>query len=226
MTIVVLAVSAVAAYFLMGHYEKMIDPMRNKLREAINQHKQPSILYCFLMGIEKEKSEKYFNLKTHLLKIDGAPTNVCVNQLLKICEMINDPVTFNKCHKLVNRVRFYHKVKTAWCTVEAYSKENAEHESMLMSLWNTLKPNEELDNRLSRKWIDIGFQGQDPATDFRGSGLLGLKQLVSLCIDQRHSKKALEMYAASQVLEQWFFFAVTGINITQRLLNSLNDSKN
>lgn len=33
------------------------------------------------------------------------------------------------------------------------------------------------------------------------------------------------MYRASQVQESWFFFCVTGINITQKLLNSLNDSK-
>ena len=33
------------------------------------------------------------------------------------------------------------------------------------------------------------------------------------------------MYKASQVEDQWFFFAVTGINITQKLLNSLNNSK-
>ena len=33
------------------------------------------------------------------------------------------------------------------------------------------------------------------------------------------------MYQESVVQEQWFFFAVTGINITQKLLNSLNNSK-
>jgi len=33
------------------------------------------------------------------------------------------------------------------------------------------------------------------------------------------------MYQASTKEEQWFFFAVTGINITQKLLNSLNDAK-
>jgi len=31
--------------------------------------------------------------------------------------------------------------------------------------------------RLSEKWIDIGFQGVDPVTDFRGSGILGLENL-------------------------------------------------
>ena len=85
---------------------------------------------------------------------------------------------------------------------------------MLMDLWKTLKPNEELTDRLSKQWIDIGFQGQDPATDFRGSGLLGLKMLHTLCTDTRYRSKALQMYEASTVKEQWFFFAVTGINIT------------
>ena len=84
-------------------------------------------------------------------------------------------MTFNRTYKLVNRIRFYHKVKVAWTTVENYSKENTDHEAMLMQLWGTLKPQEELGERISKKWIDVGFQGNDPATDFRGSGLLGLK---------------------------------------------------
>ena len=97
-------------------------------------------------------------MKTHLLNVaTGPPTNVCVNQLLRISGIDNTPVNFNRCFTLLNRIRFYHKVKQAWCSVEKFSKENEEHEKMLMSLWNTLKPNEALDDRLSRKWIDIGF---------------------------------------------------------------------
>lgn len=65
----------------------------------------------------------------------------------------------------------------------------------------------------------------DPATDFRGSGFLGFMQLLNMCTSPESKDKALEMYKASTVKEQWFFFAVTGINITQKLLNSLNNSK-
>ena len=65
---------------------------------------------------------------------------------------------------------------------------------MLMTLWSTLKPNETLDARLSKQWIDIGFQGMDPVTDFRGSGLLGLKQLSKLCTHTKTKSKALSMY--------------------------------
>ena len=136
-------------------------------------------------------------MRTHLLKIDGAPTQVCVNQLLKICDLVNDPVTFNRCYKLVNRIRFYHKVKLAWTTFGEYSKENADHEAMLMGLWTTLRPQEKLENRLSKQWIDIGFQGMDPATDFRGAGLLGLSQLSSLVTDAKYREKGLAMYAES-----------------------------
>lgn len=46
-----------------------------------------------------------------------------------------------------------------------------------MELWKNLKPDTDLGERLTEKWIDIGFQAKDPATDFRGAGLLGLELL-------------------------------------------------
>jgi len=36
----------------------------------------------------------------------------------------------------------------------------------------------QLTSRVSDQWTDLGFQGHDPATDFRGMGLLGLQQLM------------------------------------------------
>ena len=85
-------------------------------------------------------------MKTHLLNVtSGPPINVCVNQLLKISGIDNTPVSFNRCHSLLNRIRFYHKVKQSWCTVEKFDKKNEKHEAMLMTLWNTLKPDEALD---------------------------------------------------------------------------------
>lgn len=43
----------------------------------------------------------------------------------------------------------------------------------LVQLWNLAT-----DSRSSRDWGVMGFQGKDPATDFRGAGVLGLHQLV------------------------------------------------
>jgi hypothetical protein len=39
----------------------------------------------------------------------------------------------------------------------------------------------QIKDRISNEWQEIGFQGSDPATDFRGAGYLGLKQLLSIC---------------------------------------------
>lgn len=47
-----------------------------------------------------------------------------------------------------------------------------------LKLWAYLMPDTELEARLTRQWGDIGFQGNDPASDFRGMGMQGLDDLV------------------------------------------------
>jgi hypothetical protein len=48
---------------------------------------------------------------------------------------------------------------------------------MLLQVWDCLRPNRKIKARKSVEWIEIGFQADDPATDFRGAGLLGLINL-------------------------------------------------
>lgn len=45
-------------------------------------------------------------------------------------------------------------------------------------LWKELRPDSPLSGRISKQWCEIGFQGNDPKTDFRGMGLLGLHNLL------------------------------------------------
>ena len=51
---------------------------------------------------------------------------------------------------------------------------------MLLEIWKNLKPEEKLTHRISDQWISVGFQANDPATDFRGAGFLGLVNLNRL----------------------------------------------
>lgn len=51
-----------------------------------------------------------------------------------------------------------------------YDSENIEHEKKLLYLWEQLMPDEKLTARVTKQWQDIGFQGDDPKTDFRGMG--------------------------------------------------------
>lgn len=48
----------------------------------------------------------------------------------------------------------------------------------VLQLWKELRPDTPLTGRISKQWCEIGFQGSDPKTDFRGMGLLGLHNLL------------------------------------------------
>ncbi|XP_070305829.1 ELMO domain-containing protein 1-like [Salvelinus sp. IW2-2015] len=122
---------------------------------------------------------------------------------------------------------------------EPYDFENPDHEEMLMKLWKTLRPDSSLTGRISKQWCEIGFQGNDPKTDFRGMGLLGLHNLLNnvkghrdnpvqcwfmfpLCFIflyhryfAEHDKAtALQVLYDSLQPKHRYSFAIVGINIT------------
>uniref|UniRef100_A0A8C7H2D6 ELMO/CED-12 domain containing 1 n=1 Tax=Oncorhynchus kisutch TaxID=8019 RepID=A0A8C7H2D6_ONCKI len=86
---------------------------------------------------------------------------------------------------------------------EPYDCENPDHEEMLMKLWKTLRPDSPLTGRISKQWCEIGFQGNDPKTDFRGMGLLGLHNLLYFA---EHDKAtALQvLHDSLQPKHRWF----------------------
>ncbi|CAJ0958587.1 unnamed protein product [Ranitomeya imitator] len=61
---------------------------------------------------------------------------------------------------------------------QPYDADNPQHEQQLLELWDLLMPHEKLKSRITKQWGDIGFQGDDPKTDFRGMGFLGLANLL------------------------------------------------
>jgi len=94
----------------------------------------------------------------------------------------------------------------------AYDSNNQEHEDKLMELWRLLKGDEVLTSRKSEQWQTIGFQGLDPATDFRGMGILGLEQLIYFA--QNFNDTAKHVLNCSHHKYSWYSFAITGINLT------------
>jgi hypothetical protein len=107
-------------------------------------------------------------------------------------------------------------------TKTPYDPTNTEHENMLLHLWQTAFPDIPLKDRISKQWGDLGFQGKDPATDFRGMGLLGLSCL-SFFVENYH-KQTREILNAHRS----YPFATFGINLTHFLLKMLrmNDELN
>ena len=54
------------------------------------------------------------------------------------------------------------------------------HERILMSVYRVITREETLPPRFGPRWETVGFQGDDPATDLRGSGMLSLIQALHM----------------------------------------------
>nr|XP_056714574.1 ELMO domain-containing protein 1 isoform X1 [Euleptes europaea] len=127
---------------------------------------------------------------------------------------------------------------------EPYDSEDPGHEEMLLKLWKCLKPDSPLEARISKQWCEIGFQGDDPKTDFRGMGLLGLynllyfaeqdaaaaQQVLSDSLQPKYREVTKEDLSKCSKAE-WekkkfdkaigYSFAIVGINITDLAYNLL-----
>ncbi|XP_077156350.1 ELMO domain-containing protein 2 isoform X4 [Paroedura picta] len=102
-----------------------------------------------------------------------------------------------------------------------YNCNNEEHEKQLIELWNLLMPDEKLKARISKQWCDIGFQGDDPKTDFRGMGMLGLVNL--LYFSKHYTDKARQILLHSNNPKLGYSYAIVGINLTEMAYSLLKN---
>ncbi|XP_022909483.1 ELMO domain-containing protein 2 [Onthophagus taurus] len=94
----------------------------------------------------------------------------------------------------------------------AYDSDNNDHEEKLFLLWEKLMPYVKLDGRVTKQWQDIGFQGDDPKTDFRGMGILGLDNLLFFATE--YNGPALHVLSHANHPKHGYCFAIVGINLT------------
>ena len=102
-----------------------------------------------------------------------------------------------------------------------YDSHNPEHEEKLLKLWTLLSPDAPLTSRVSHQWKDIGFQGNDPKTDFRGMGILGLDNLIFFAEEYCNSAQRVLQYSLHPI--QGFAFAILGINLTSLAYHLFSD---
>lgn len=103
----------------------------------------------------------------------------------------------------------------------AYDSHDPKHEHMLERLWSDLRPGvERQGGRFTSEWGQIGFQGKDPATDFRDMGLLGLHQLAYFA--RTRPGPARRIVDSADLPYKGFPFAITGINLTSAVLDLLD----
>jgi len=105
---------------------------------------------------------------------------------------------------------------------ESFDDANLSHETQLLELWTLLQPDRQLLKRVTKQWQDIGFQGEDPKTDFRGMGILGLQNLIFFA--KQFGTAAKHILSHSHHPKFGYSFAIVGINLTHMAYKLLQDS--
>lgn len=102
-----------------------------------------------------------------------------------------------------------------------YDSDNSEHEQKLLELWQRLMPNDPLEARVTKQWQEIGFQGDDPKTDFRGMGMLGLENLLYFATEYEGPARHVLSHSYHPI--HGYAYAIVGINLTSMAYNLLKD---
>jgi hypothetical protein len=97
-----------------------------------------------------------------------------------------------------------------------------DHQDALRDLWGAVFPECELIGLISEQWKEMGWQGPDPSTDFRGGGLISLENLLFYANKYPKSFQRL-LHKQEGKRATWEYpFAVAGINISFMLIQMLD----
>ncbi|NXD56505.1 ELMD2 protein, partial [Corvus moneduloides] len=162
--------------------------------------------------------------EANAVHVEEAEVEKCVRDIMKEKKIEQKDTGFKtNLHISLLQISGYKKL---YLNVEnlrkvPYDSENEEHEEQLIELWNLLMPYENLKARISKQWCDIGFQGDDPKTDFRGMGLLGLVNLVYF--SKHYTNEARQILSRSNHPKLGYSYAIVGINLTEMAYSLLKN---
>jgi len=100
-----------------------------------------------------------------------------------------------------------------------YDPESEAHVAALRELWCLAFPSRPLPGLKCAEWKEMGWQGNDPATDFRSGGFLSLQNLAWFAANQPRVFQRL-MAKQDGTRSEWEYpFAAAGVNITFQLVD-------
>lgn len=138
-----------------------------------------------------------------LNRIERANTTVCLQSISNI-------------HSVISKIENTKKHIFQW--------KNPSHYALIDRYWTSMFPNvRRAHDTISEEWSELGFQGKDPSTDFRGMGMFGLLQLEYFA--SSHPGDARRILADSMHPRRYYPFSATGINITAFVLEMLRENR-
>lgn len=106
-----------------------------------------------------------------------------------------------------------------WAEQLRQARYESVHAANFLALWTALRPDSPPPPIPSAAWGELGFQGKDPATDLRGSGLAGVACLLFFAENFPDAARRALLQASHP--QHWMPFACAGINLTAFLLRDL-----
>ncbi|KAL3327040.1 hypothetical protein AABB24_037632 [Solanum stoloniferum] len=99
-----------------------------------------------------------------------------------------------------------------------FDGSSSDHQDALRQLWRLSYPDRPLPSLKSELWKEMGWQGSDPSTDFRGGGFISLENLIFFAKTYPESFRNL-LHKRNGNRSEWEYpFAVAGINISFMLV--------
>ncbi|KAF5449348.1 hypothetical protein F2P56_029807 [Juglans regia] len=103
-----------------------------------------------------------------------------------------------------------------------FDASRPDHQDALKALWSATYPGEELHGLISDQWKEMGWQGRDPSTDFRGAGFISLENLLFFAKTFSSSFQRLLKKQGGKRADWEYPFAVAGVNITFMIMQMLD----
>ncbi|KAF1885270.1 hypothetical protein Lal_00029159 [Lupinus albus] len=103
-----------------------------------------------------------------------------------------------------------------------YDDTRPDHREALTALWHCSFPNVSLSGLISDQWKDMGWQGPNPSTDFRGCGFISLENLLFFARTYPASFHRLMLKKDGHRATYEYPFSVAGINISFMLIQMLD----
>lgn len=161
-----------------------------------------------VLAISKVLKSQYNNLNSTNADVDTVISTIIHVKLNTSSYRIQNAFS-RECKILYSIKRDLHLLQTTSKTAPTESDR-----WMLDEIWTALESTEK-----TRDWVRIGFQGRDPFTDFRATGLFGLVQLHGLSTRQTAlARRILAESATQQSVDIWYPFALASIHISHLLL--------
>ncbi|KAJ6988769.1 ELMO domain-containing protein A-like isoform X1 [Populus alba x Populus x berolinensis] len=134
-------------------------------------------------------------------KRKGAYERICINLT---------PRQEERFKRLKHRMKVY------------FDASRPDHQDALRALWSATYPDQELNGLISDQWKEMGWQGRDPSTDFRGAGFISLENLLFFAKTFSTSFQHLLKKQGGKRSAWEYPFAVAGVNITFMIMQMLD----